>query len=349
MAGLAVADGCVVVADKDLDGVRDIFRCLDADTGRERWKIAYPAAGAMDFTNSPRANPVIHDGLVYLLGAFGHLHCIELTTGLTVWKKHLPSDFGAGQPMWGYCSAPLLAGDRLIVNPGAPDAALVALDRRTGKESWRTSGRAPGYATFILAELGGRLQAVGYDVLTLGGWDPQTGRRLWELTPELPGDFNVPTPVAAAGRLLVSTENNGTRLYGFDNQGRIQPDPLAVSEDLSPDTSTPVLADGMLLGNFGGLVCLDLDDGLRTLWETQDDDFCDYCSFIAGNGHVLVTTQSGRLHLLKSDKQRCRRVATLELFEDVPAADREVWSHPALVGNRFYVRNLLAAYCFVLE
>jgi hypothetical protein len=36
--------------------------------------------------------------------------------------------------------------------------------------------------------------------------------RLWRLVPAFDGDFNVPTPIAVDGKLLVSTENNGTRL-----------------------------------------------------------------------------------------------------------------------------------------
>jgi ABC-type phosphate/phosphonate transport system substrate-binding protein len=63
MSGLAVAAGYVVVADKGLRDDTDIFRCLYADTGAERWKLVYPAAGKMDFTNSPRANPLICEDL----------------------------------------------------------------------------------------------------------------------------------------------------------------------------------------------------------------------------------------------------------------------------------------------
>ena len=39
----------------------------------------------------------------------------------------------------------------------------------------------------------------------------------------------------------------------------------------------------------------------------------------------------------------------MPLFDDVPETDRDVWSHPALVGNRFYVRNSLGVYCFLLQ
>ncbi len=219
----------------------------------------------------------------------------------------------------------LVAGDALSVNPGAKKASLAALDRRTGKRLWSTPGGPPGYAAFILAELGGRKQIIGYDAISLGGWDTQTGRRLWRLVPQFDGDFNVPTPIALGGRLLVATENNGARLYGFDSQGCIRPKSLAHNEDAVPDTSTPVVLDNLVFVNCGRLSCLDLDDGLKELWQCDDRNaLCGYCSFIAGNGRVLVTSQSGKLLLLKADRTAYRCVASLDLFNDLPDSDREV-------------------------
>jgi outer membrane protein assembly factor BamB/ABC-type phosphate/phosphonate transport system substrate-binding protein len=349
MSGLAVDAGRIVVADKDLDEKTDIFRCLDADTGQEIWKLAYPAAGKMDFSNSPRANPVIHQGMVYTLGAFGDLHCLNLDSGKIVWKKRLAQDFQAKCPNWGWSSTPLIVGEKLIVNPGGKDASLAALDRRTGAVLWSTPGDPPGYASFIVAELGGKRQIVGYDAVSLGGWDPDTGKRLWRLVPKEPGDFNVPTPVAVDGKLLVSTENNGTRLYGFDEQGRILPEPLAANEDLTPDTSAPVACDGRVFGSSGQVVCLDLRNGLTPLWKSDEEPFSDYCTFIAGSGHVLVITQSGKLCLLRASGDSIAIRSTVDLFPDVAQSERDVWSHPALVGNRLYVRNMVAVYCFLLE
>jgi outer membrane protein assembly factor BamB/ABC-type phosphate/phosphonate transport system substrate-binding protein len=349
MSGLAVDSGRVVVADKDLDEKTDIFRCLDADTGQEIWRLAYPAAGKMDFTNSPRANPVIHQGMVYTLGAFGDLHCLNLDSGRIVWKKHLADDFKAERPNWGWTSTPLIVDDKLIVNPGAKDTSLVALDRRTGAVLWSAPGDPPGYASFIVAELGGWRQIVGYDAVSLGGWDPNFSKRLWRLVPKEPGDFNVPTPVAVDGKLLVSTENNGTRLYGFDDQGRILTEPLAVNEDFTPDTSTPVVCDGRVFGSSGQLVCLDLRNGLKLQWKSDEEPFSDYCTFIAGSGHVLVITQSGKLCLLRASGDSIEIRSRIDLFPDVAQSERDVWSHPALIGNRLYVRNMVAVYCFLLE
>jgi hypothetical protein len=52
---------------------------------------------------------------------------------------------------------------------------------------------------------------------------------------------------------------------------------------------------------------------------------------------------------LQTGGQALKCVSGLDLFEDVSAEDRDVWSHPAIVGNRLYIRNSLAVYCFVLE
>ncbi|NOZ20434.1 MAG: PQQ-binding-like beta-propeller repeat protein [Planctomycetes bacterium] len=349
MSGLAVTTKRVIVADKSIDDRRDIWRCLDADTGREIWRLTYPAEGEMDYTNSPRANPVVHDGLVYLLGAFGDLHCVRLDTGKVLWRKHLIKDFGAELPTWGMCSTPLIVGDKLIVNPGAKDAAIVALDRRTGKVLWHTPGDPPAYASFVFAKFNGVPQIIGYEAASLNGWDPGTGKRLWTLVPRYEGDFNVPTPIVLGDKLLVSTENNGTRLYGFDKQGRIIPKPVAATEDLFPDTSTPVVIDGMVFGNCSGLVCLDLQNGLKMSWEETGDPYSDYCSLIAGHHRVLVVTVKGELCLLEPNRAGHKLVSRLPLFGDVPEAERDTWSHPALVGNRLYIRNLLGVYCFLIR
>jgi ABC-type phosphate/phosphonate transport system substrate-binding protein len=125
LSGIAATGQEVIVADRDADDQCDIFRCLAADNGAQLWELRYPAAGALDYGNSPRATPLIHDGKVYLLGAFGDLHCVNLADGKCLWKKNFIHEFRAKPPKWGLSASPLLVGDKLIVNPGAKDASLV--------------------------------------------------------------------------------------------------------------------------------------------------------------------------------------------------------------------------------
>jgi len=257
----------------------------------------------------------------------------------------LPVEFHAELPTWGMCATPLVVDDLLIVNPGAPEASLAALDLATGRTRWVTPGAPASYASFICGDFGGRRQIVGYDERSLGGWDVATGQRLWQLVPPAPGDFNVPTPIAANGAILVATENNGSRLYRFDDSGRIIPQPAAQSEVLAPDTSTPVIAGERLLGAQLALHCLDLTHALRPVWSIEDDALGDYATLITDGARVLVITLGGELLLLDAQSETVAIQSRLRVFED----EVEVYSHPALVGSRLFMRGGQRIVCVDLE
>ncbi len=344
LAGLSVSDGRLIIAERDLTDEYDYYRCLSADTGDLLWEIVFPAPGQLDYGQSPRAAPVIHNGKVFLLGAFGGLRCVALANGSTIWERDLPREFAAKLPTWGMCSTPLVVDDLLIVNPGGPDASLVALDCATGRTRWTTPGSPAAYAAFICGDFGGRRQIVGYDADSLGGWDVKTGTRLWKLTPPNEGDFNVPTPIAVDGAIIASTENNGTRLYRFDDSGRIIPQPAAEYADLAPDTSTPVLTGGRLFGAHGGLHCLDARNSLRPIWRNDDSTLGDHASLIADERRVLIITMRGELILLDATANANAIVSRLRVFEE----DVEVYSHPALVGTRLYMRGGSSVVCIDL-
>jgi len=345
LSGVAATHEHVIVADKSEQNDRDIWRCLDAGTGKEVWTIAYATPTKMEFTNAPRAAPVIHGDLVYLLGAFGDLHCVDLSNSRILWRRNIVKDFGAEPAAWGMSSTPLVVDDKLIVSPGAKDASLAALDLYTGEVLWKTPGERAAYASLILGTFGGVRQIVGYDAVSLGGWDPNTGRRLWELLPSKKGDYNVPTPVNVNGQILLSTENNGTRLHAFGGDGRILPTPAAWNPNLKPDTSTPVAANGLVFGCSNGLFCLDLSQDLKTLYAVKEDAaFKSHAAFIAGNNRVLALSVEGELVLLQASRTAFTPISRLRLFKDA-----EVWSHPALVGNRLYVRSMKDVCCILLS
>lgn len=337
LAGIAATDRFVVVADKDADLTRDIFRGFNAKTGAEVWTLDYPAETKLEYTNAPRATPVISEGLVYLQGALGDLHCVELATGKIVWQKHFGIDFGAERPNWGWSSPPLVVDEKLIINPGGKDVSLAALDRKTGKTLWKTPGHAAAYSAFLLGTFSGVRQIVGYDVAGLGGWDPQTGKRLWEVIPPRRSDFNVGTPLILGNQLLVATENNATRIYEFDKTGKLQPQPIALNDDLAPDTCSPVISgDRIFCSGYGELYCLDRKQNLKTVWAELNDFFYDHTNIIAGKNRILVWTTGGDLLLIAADKDSYTQLAHIRPFGKRKV---ESTSHPALMKDRIYLRD----------
>jgi ABC-type phosphate/phosphonate transport system substrate-binding protein/outer membrane protein assembly factor BamB len=350
MAGIAVLPPFLIVADKTNETKDDTWRCLHADTGEQLWTLTYPAPGEMDYTNTPRATPVIVGDKVYLLSALGHLHCVELKTGKVLWKRHLLADFGGKQLAWGFCPSPTIDGDHLITGTASKEAAVVALDRHTGKLLWKSPGDVMAHGCMLLDVFGGRRQLVGYDIESIRGWDPETGKHLWNITPPKPRDYNVPSPLKFGEFLLLSTDDHGTRLHAFNADGTVRPEPVAKQADLKPEISTPVIVNNLLFVTVNDLlICLDPADKLAERWRFEDKAFNEYASLIGGNNRILATTTTGELLLFAADSLAPRVISRLQVFQGKNGRSPDLWAHPALVGDRLYLRSPEETVCLLLS
>ena len=375
IAGVVGTDEVVIVADRTRVDSADIFRCLDLKTGDERWKLEYSAPSKLDYGNSPRAAPLIAGDMVFLLGASGHLHAVELSTGKVVWKTVLPKTFGGKMPFWGFSTSPLLidcshegtkdtkdaelpkiplcpsclcekqnllTASKLIVPPGASDAGLVALDALSGNVVWKSdNGRTAGYASPLVTTFGNKPQIIFYDEKSLGGWDVATGKRLWELVPRYSGDFNVPTPIPLDGnRLFVITENNGARIYQFDEEGMIDPRPVAIQKEIGHDSNSAVASADRIYVVDSGLHCLDAAD-LKILWTLEDKAFSSYATLILGEDRLLIGTYSGEILLVDLTATPSKIVGRFCPFDE----DDVLLSHPAVIGKYLIVRSTSEVVC----
>ena len=345
MGGLSATHEWVIVSARDFSNTQDIFQCLDAKTGEINWQVAYPAPGQLDYGNAPRATPLIYGEDVFLVGAMGHLTCVELESGTILWRRDLWKDFGTQPLTWGMCNSPLIVDDMLIVQPGGPMASIVALDTISGDVIWQTAGRPAAYSSFIVATFHGQRQLIGYDNKTLGGWDVETGRRLWELTPPLSNDFNVPTPIQIGDQLFVATENNGARLYAFDENGSIRQEPIAAFDDLAPDTHSPIAVDGKVFGVSSSLFCLDATNNLSPCWISDEDAFLGFATLVGSKDQLLVITATGELVLVSTSKEQFQILDRLQLVE----GGENLQSHPAFVDHHMFIRIGRSVSCLSLD
>ena len=340
-AGIAVAGDRVVMADHDKR--YDYYVCRRASNGKELWRQAFPNGREMDYGSGPRATPLICRDKVYVLRAFGELHCLNMMTGTTVWQRDLVKDFGVKKvPTWGYCASPLLADGKLIVNPGGK-AALVALDPVTGDVVWRGEGGSANYSSFIVGDFGGIEQVVGYDAKSLGGWELKSGRRLWSLKVDISGGYVVPTPVAVGGNLLIADLNNPAQLFTFDNHGVIREPGIGMNEDLVPDVSTPVAEGDLILGVAGELLCLNASDGLKPFWrDDREDVFASDCHLMVAADRGLAFNSEGDLVLFHFDRHGREILGKQHLCG-------KTLMHPSLTAGRLYVRDGQFLYCYQID
>ena len=144
-----------------------------------------------------QTTPLVHDGVMFLANPGNVVQAIDAVTGEVIWQYRSPLPEDAVRR--GATRTLALYGDRVYL--ATYDAALVALDARTGEEVWRTV-KADYTQGFM--QLGGPVIADGVVVSGINGCerykeqtcfitghDPDTGEELWRTsTIALPGDPN---------------------------------------------------------------------------------------------------------------------------------------------------------------
>ena len=120
-----IKNGKAYLLDRE-DGVCDIMRCFDLQTGNELWRFTYDAPGTLPFPGS-RSIPIVDDSHVYSVGTNGDLYCIDVNTHQPIWHKNVWTDFGGENlPTWGIAQNPIIYGNMLVVASQAPQAGVVA-------------------------------------------------------------------------------------------------------------------------------------------------------------------------------------------------------------------------------
>ena len=143
-----------------------------------------------------QTTPLVHDGVMFLANPGNVVQAIDATTGDVIWvyRARLPEDALAGATR-----TLALYGDKLFL--ATADAAVVALDTRTGTEAWRTvkadytqgfrQNAGPVIANGVVITGTNGCDRYTEQSCFITGHDPDTGTELWRTsTIALPGDPN---------------------------------------------------------------------------------------------------------------------------------------------------------------
>jgi outer membrane protein assembly factor BamB len=129
----------------DADHQRLLTLGLDRTTGKELWRqeVAYGELGPIhQVSTAATATPVVDGERVYVYFAQVGLLAYDLN-GKAVWNLPLPF----ATVRYGSGTSPILAGDRLLLNrETTSDPFIIAVDRRSGKELWKTPHSVPAGA-----------------------------------------------------------------------------------------------------------------------------------------------------------------------------------------------------------
>jgi outer membrane protein assembly factor BamB len=355
-SSLAVSGGRIFTLG-DRDGAQHVIALSETD-GKLLWTARLGLAWR-DEMGGPRGTPSVSDGLVFAVGTEGEVAAFEAATGKERWRRSLVADFGGSMmSMWKFSESPLVDGDRVIVTPGARDAALVALDKRTGKEVWRAAvpelgpqGKdGAGYSSVVISEAAGVKQYVQLLGRGLVGIRAEDGKFLWGYNRIANNVANISTPVVRANYVFASTGyQTGSVFLELSKAGS----GVQAKEVYFLDAKTFQNHHGgfVLVGNqvYGGHghrkgfpICLEFATG-KVLWGGDIRN--------AGTGSAAVAYADGNLYFRYENGVVVLIRATPEGYQEkgsftIPNVKDPSWSHPVIAGGRLYLREQDTLYAY---
>lgn len=327
---------------------RERVLCFDEKTGKQLWAHSYEAAINLSFPNGPRCSPTVADGMVFSLGAEGHLSAVSAADGKVAWEKELKKEYKCESPIWGYAATPLVHGGKLYTLAGGSGSAVVALDTKTGKELWRAlDTKDIGYAPPVLTSRDGKDELLVWHSEAISGLDPATGKVRWSqsFTPSYGMSIMAPR-VAPEGIFVGAIMKKSMLVKPGDGKAEIVWEGTP-QNSLAPKNGTPVVVGEHFYGcdQDGDLRCVKTATGER-LWSTLE---------LMGNKKVgsgtffmartpqqwVIFNDSGELILADLSPAGYKEAARAKILSaDTPSMGRAVvWSHPAFANKCVFARN----------
>jgi outer membrane protein assembly factor BamB len=314
---------------------------IDRETGKRMWervvREAQPHEGTHPTGTWASPSPATDGQNIYAYFGSQGLYCLDLK-GNVKWEKDLGRmtirmGFGEG-------SSAALYKDSIIVNWDHERGSFItALDKKTGKELWRTPREeATTWSTPLVVEHNGRTQIVTGATSRVRSYDFATGKLLWEskgLTPNA-----IPSPVFGDGMVYVMSGFRGNALYAIrldKAQGDIgESEAIVWSHDRdTPYVPSPLLYGGQLYflkSNNGILSAFDARTGKAHYSQVRIEAVPNvYASPVGAAGRVYIAGREGATAVIAHGPE-FKLLAANQLDDGFDAS-------PAVVGSELYLRG----------
>jgi len=350
-----VADGRVYVTDSELakPKARERVLAFDALSGKQLWNYTYEVhypESAFDakYPHGPISTPLVANGRIYSWGAAGILLCLDALKSDVVWKKDVQKEYPNSS--LDNAGSPLIEANFLIVPVGAkPNACVIAFDKNTGQEIWKSLDEEASASSPIMVNAGGKRQLIVWTPRAVTSLDPATGKTYWRMRLNTTQDATVSTPVYHDGNLLI-----GGLMLKLDSDKPaatvMWPKSRATSRRILSDTSTALFRDNYIYSarSAGEFVCLEATTG-NPLWET--DKVTDLKS--GASVHVTANGDSVLLYNDHADLIRARltprgyqELSRVRVLEPPATWNRKcAWAAPAYSNRHIYARTSKELVC----
>lgn len=330
-------------------------------SGKELWRASLGplrAGRSKRVGSGANSSPVTDGKYVFTYFKSGNVAALS-TSGKLIWKTNLIERYGEDKLWWDQGTSPVLAGGNVVVAimQTEGNSYLVSLDRKTGKEVWKTSreydtGPETGdsYTTPHVLTIDGIETIVTWGANHLTGHNAETGKLIWEIDGFNPNDEKLWRVIASAvieDGIAVVPYGRGNFMGGVRLGAKQGMDPWLWSrENLGTDSVSPVISDGKVyvlkdsgIGR-GRVSCLDAETG-KTLWESALPKSANifYASLLMAGDTLYATREDGVVFAAKITSTGLSDIVENQLQEGIIAS-------PIAVNNKLLLRGDEHLFCF---
>jgi outer membrane protein assembly factor BamB len=258
---------------------------------------------------------------------------------------------------WGYSESPLVDGDRLICTPGAPDAAMAALDKKTGRVLWKAGLPEPGqqgrdgagYSSIVVSEACGVRQYVQLTGRGLISVSAKDGTFLWSYHRIANRTANISTPLIDGDYVFCSTGyGTGAALL------HLVPDGAGVKAE-----EVYFLNAKQMQNHHGGMVrvgehiycghghnqgfplCIEMKTG-KVAWRGGRGPGRGSAAVLHAEGRLYFRYQDGVMALIETTPDEYRLKGSFTIASN----NGKHWPHPVIAGKRLYLRDQDTLLCY---
>jgi outer membrane protein assembly factor BamB len=323
---------------------RRVLLALDRKTGKMIWEKEVPPGpadapyqGRIQDHGYASSTPATDGERLYAFFGTAGVFAYDLD-GNQLWQAGV----GTRTHQWGSASSPVLAGNLVIVNAAVEGGALVAFDKLTGKEAWRTPGLRQTWCTPALVDVpGGKRELVVSMQRAVVGYDPGTGKELWRC--EGIDDYVCPSVVAQDGVVYaIGGRRSAAVAVRAGGRGDVTSTHRLWTQRVGSNVPSPVVHDGHLywVNHQGMAYCLKADTGETVYQERVPGAGQVYASAVAADGKLYAVTRNSGTFVLAA-KPKFEVLARNQL-----GADRSVCNaSPAVDGGQLLLRSDQTLYC----
>jgi outer membrane protein assembly factor BamB len=263
--------------------------------------------------------------------------------GKQLWKTSVGT--GSAIRSWGSGSSPILYKNLVIVNASAENTAVVALDKKTGKEVWKAKadGLEGSWCTPVVVKgkdgLDEIVVAAPYE---FWGINPKTGKLLW-YADALPRAPICTSLVAHKGVVYaIGGRNNQAAAVRAGGRGDVSKTHVLWKEQIGSYVTSPVFHKEHLywVSDRGIAYCVNAKTG-KTVYRSRVSGAGSlYASIVIADGKIFAVSRRGGTFVLAA-KPKFEQLSRNQISSD----DSDFNASPAIAGGQIFLRSNKFLYC----